>query len=337
MKAADAGGESALGALQSDAGYRAHFMDAVFWLPYVQQVCQREGLTDNPDVGTGLAGTFPTFLVNKRWVIKFFGTNFGGDLAFQSELGANTLISTVQGFPAPALLHVGQLFPNPTDWPWPYLVFEFVTGVSVGEVFEQVGRADKRLMAAWLARVTLQLHKIQPPENSVHPQARAAYSALLRDRYPRCKQIQQDRGTLPAHLVEQIDAWLPSLAELLEPAGGLCLIHADLTTDHVLGELEANSWTSRHLIDFGDAMIGDFHYELIALHLDLFRGDSSLLGHYLDVYGLDDTIRERLPKRAMALALLHQFDVLTPLATHMPGVSDVDSLDDLTASIWGGA
>jgi hygromycin-B 7''-O-kinase len=39
------------------------------------------------------------------------------------------------------------------------------------------------------------------------------------------------------------------------------------------------------LIDFGDAMVGDLHYELAALHLDLFDCDKRLLRQFLDHYG----------------------------------------------------
>ena len=323
--------------LHTEAGYRRHFMDVDFWRPYVQLVFEREGLVDAPTVDAGLPGTSPTFQVNGRWVIKFFGREFEGDLSYQTELALNRLTTAAPDIPTPALLGSGLLFPQAIDWPWPYLIMEYISGVSIGEVYEQVSFSDRLGVAEWLGRLTRQLHRlhtVSPEGNSLSLPVRNSYFNLLRDRHWRCTDIHRRAAILPPHLIDQIDAYLLPRDQLLDPAHLTCLIHADLTADHVLGQLSAGRWESQHLIDFGDAMLGDFHYELIALHLDLFRCDKRLLKAYLDAYGLDAEMHRQLSHRAMSLTLLHRFDVLAPFPERFPAAFQVESLTALESLLW---
>jgi hypothetical protein len=81
-------------------------------------------------------------------------------------------------------------------------------------------------------------------------------------------------------------------------------------------------------------MIGNFYYELVALHLDLFHGEKRLLAAYLDAYGLDEQARRKLPIRAMKMALLHRFDVLGPVFEREPRLRQVSTLDQLAGMLW---
>jgi aminoglycoside/choline kinase family phosphotransferase len=107
-------------------------------------------------------------------------------------------------------------------------------------------------------------------------------------------------------------------------------VHADLNQDHVLGVWEAQHWQPCGVIDFGDALVGDPTYELVALHLGLFRGDKRLLQAFLAAYG-DAELGRGLPTRAMAMTLLHEFDLLDVLE---PEVFMVETLEELASRIW---
>jgi hygromycin-B 7''-O-kinase len=139
---------------------------------------------------------------------------------------------------------------------------------------------------------------------------------------------------LPDNLVAQIRPFLLPLDELIDQNLTPHLIHADLTKDHILGELNADRWVTNAIIDFGDAMLGDFTYELIALHLDLFDCDKRLLDAYLHAYGLDEKTCQMLPIRAMNLTLLHRFDVLKPICQRFPRVKSVTTLEQLADLLW---
>ncbi len=79
-------------------------------------------------------------------------------------------------------------------------------------------------------------------------------------------------------------------------------------------------------------MTGGLLYELAALHMHLFRGENALLRAFLDEYGLDAASRAGLPAQAMAVALLHRFNVFSAVP---PERLRAASLSELAARLWG--
>ena len=326
--------ENSLEQLNSLDGYRRYFMDASYWQPYVRRVYNRHAMTPCRTIRSGLPGTYPTFVVDERWVIKFFGRLFDGALAFETELQANQLLAPGCPIPIPALIASGYLFEDPSDWPWPYLIFEFMPGVSIGQVYEQVTFDDKLMLAQHLGQVTRRLHQVPITGTAVFQPTWDAYFNLLQEQCTHCRHTHRTWKTLPDHLIEQLDTFLLPPDALIDRGVTPHLIHADLTRDHILGQLDDGSWTTLGIIDFGDAMVGNVFYELIALHLDLFRCDKRLLSVYLDAYGFDEPSRPMLPTRAMSLALLHRFDVFVGLFESYPRAGEVSTLDQLAALLW---
>ena len=53
--------------------YRRLFTDAAFWTPFVREVCLRHGLMPCENVRVGIPGSMPAFIVEDRWLVKFFG------------------------------------------------------------------------------------------------------------------------------------------------------------------------------------------------------------------------------------------------------------------------
>ena len=120
--------------------------------------------------------------------------------------------------------------------------------------------------------------------------------------------------------------------EIIDPSLPPTLIHADITRDHILGQIQKGHWQTQALIDFGDAMIGDIFYELAALHLDVFQRDRRLLRPFLDSYGLSDQQKVDFPHKAMSVALLHQFNIFHDLQDWIFEVPE--SLEVLAEQLW---
>lgn len=320
--------------LETIEGYRRYFMDLASWRPHVQTVCRRhDGLTGR-EVRPGLAGTYPTFIVDDRWVVKFYGRLFDGALGFETERDVGALLASTPEIPAPAILASGDLCPGSSAWPWPYLIFEFIPGVSIGEVYEQVSLDDKLALARYLGEVTGRLHRLPVAGSTVFRPSWDTYLDLLRAQRARCAATHRGWGTLPEPLIEQIESYALPAEALVDPDTPPYLIHADLTRDHILGRLCGGRWTTSAIIDFGDAMVGNLYYELSALHLDLFGCDKRLLRAYLDAYGVDERTRQGLPARAMSAALLHRFGVLSGAFESRPDARGAETLDDLATLLW---
>jgi hygromycin-B 7''-O-kinase len=327
--------------LENIEGYRQAFTDGRAWRPYVRQVCQRHGLLPARKIRCGVPGSFPTFIVDERWVVKFFGRLFEGALDYQVELEASRLLSPY-ALPVPAILAEGNLFESLNGWNWPYLVFEFVPGVSIGKVYEQVSFDDKLQLAGWMGELTRRLHQVPLVGSTIFQPAWDEFFDLLRTQRAAYQAVFQAGHTghagppMPPHLVDQIDRFLLPAELLVEDSAAPHLIHADLTADHILGLLQNGQWHSAALIDFGDAMTGSLYYELVALHLDLFRCDKRLLRAYLDAYGLDEASRRQLPAKAMTLTLLHRFNTycMEGVFRRDPQTLKLATLEEMADRIW---
>ncbi len=326
--------------------YSQHFTDIGLWSPYVRQVCARHNLFPCQVVRMGIPGTFPTFIIEDRFVVKFYGQLFDGYHSFLVEKVVNQLVNSSENIPVPELINSGFLFDQRSTWPWPYLIFTFLPGTSIGEIFPQIVFEDKLKLADDLGRWIRRLHEIDlpflpdpllpNPLSSIleSPLPFLPYRTFLKKRRKRCVNDHRQWGTLPDRLVDQINDWLPLVDALIPPGKDAYLIHADLTKDHIFGSLQNGHWVTSGIIDLGDAMLGDIYYELVALHLDLFAYDRLLLSAFLEAYGIDDWLRQDFHRKAMACTLLHRFNVLANLTKVYPEWQSLSNLNELAELIW---
>jgi hygromycin-B 7''-O-kinase len=311
--------------------YVGLFADAAFWRPVVTEICRRHSLAPCETIYAGHPGTYPTFIVEDRWVVKLFGRLFNGAAAYETECEVARILGHAPSLP---MLLIADSLHNGCDWPWPYLIYKYLPGIAIGEVYERVRPDDRLALARWVGEIVRRVHAAPLDDSQLFPPTWVAYLARLREQREGCAARHAGWGNLPPHLIGQIDAYLPPVETLIERPRPH-LIHADLTDDHILGCWENGRWTTSGLIDFGDAMVGELGYELAALQLDLFRGDRAMLAAFLDAYGLDAAARADLPRRALCCALLHRFNVFDGLAEILSGLNDIATLDELAAHLWG--
>ncbi len=308
-------------------------MDPVLWGLYIEYACRQCGLVGS-EIHPGLAGTFPTFIVAERWAVKLFGRLFDGATTYITELEAASLLQAEPSIPSAAIVAHGQLFDGASIWSWPYLVFEFIPGSSIGEVYGHISLANKITFATQFAEIIRRIHSLPLSGSPVFKPDWQGFSGFAARQSKTCSQIHRARGVLSTHLVNQIDAYLPPVEELVNVSVVPHLIHADLTRDHVLGRIEDGSWHTLGLIDFGDAMVGNLAYELVALHLDLFNCDKRLLRVFLDAYGLSHQEISAMVKPAMAMTLLYPFDILEWAARAFPQINHMENLEQVAAWSW---
>jgi hygromycin-B 7''-O-kinase len=313
---------SPLARLDTLEGYRKSFMDAVLWRPYLEQICREYDWSCNW-VRTGVAGTFPTFIVDEQRVIKFFGRLFGGERCWRVEQEAARLLADNPAIPVVRLTDSGVLAEEPG---WMYLAFEYVPGVSIGQVYTSIPFEEKLSLADWLGDWLPQMHRIGVPDATTLP---CLSEQLARDwfnsRWP------EEQVRWPAHLAGQVQAYLSANGTFFQ-GGHERFIHSDLTQDHFLGQFQTGHWETLAVIDLGDAMLGNLYYELAALQLDLFNCDKRLLRRFLDAYGMPAD--KYFVRKAMVTSLLHQFDVYVPLFAWKPELQEVHTLDELAERIW---
>lgn len=314
--------------------YALHFTDVDYWRPYVEAVCARHDLGPGSQIQAGLPGTFPVFLIDERYVVKFFGDLFDGPWCYAVESDCYALLASRPEFLAPRLLGHGSLFPEAAAWQWPYLISTLVPGTSLGTVREQVSGDDIEALVRTLGPLVRQLHTLPMRDTCALVPTWERFAAGLRERHAACAANQRDWQALPEHLIDQIDAYLPPIEMLVDRRTAPLLLHSDLNEDHVLGVFAGGHWKLTGIIDFGDAMAGDWLYELIALHIGLWHCDKRLLRVFLETYGVGLERHEHFALRALSYTLLHEFAVLRQVFEEFPAAATLDSLEELAARLW---
>jgi hygromycin-B 7''-O-kinase len=291
--------------------------DVEFWQPYIAEILKRHRLTDAGErPAAGFNPTYPIFLCGDV-VVKLFGYSRSWRSSHACERAAYALLATDCDIAAPRLLAEGKLYDD-VDASWPYLVTTRMSGISWRNA--QLSIEQKLSLAAELGRQVRRVHALRPVRIAAHAEWSATNVAAA-----------AGRSSLPPHLIAQIEDYLARLAPFDE-----VFCHGDLVADHVFVE-------NGHLvgiIDWGDAMVTDRHYELIQPYRDMFGCDKALLRVFLQAseWPLDkDFARQALGlalhRQAVGLAQHHTMDVFEPIAALFP-LQDIRTLDELATVLF---
>lgn len=297
--------------------YISRVGDVGYWWPYVAEILERHDLTGaGREPVAGFNATYPTFLVGDV-VVKLFGYARSWREGHAAERAAHALVATDPEIAAPSLLGEGRLHED-VDAPWPYLITTRMSGVALQDA--EPSREQLLSFAADLGRQVRRVHALRPSGVAMDedwPALNVARAA--------------ERSSLPPHLIAQIDGYLTRLGPF-----DRVFVHGDLVAMHAF--VENGRLTG--IIDWGDAMVTDRHYELIQVYRDMFDCDKALFRVFLEA--CDWPVGPDLPQQAMGHALRRQAmmlvqhpsgDVFMPIAEKFP-LQDIETLDDLATELF---
>ncbi|MGF1472524.1 MAG: phosphotransferase family protein [Rubrobacteraceae bacterium] len=291
--------------------------DVGFWWPYVVEILQRHDLSDTGrEPMAGFNATYTTFLYGDI-VVKLFGYAGSWHKSHAAERAAHVLIATDPEIAAPSLLGGGRLYED-VRAPWPYLITTRMPGTASWRV--ELSTKQRLSVAAELGRQVRRVHALRPLGVPTDDFWRALDMTAA-----------AEHSSLPPHLISQIDDYLVQHDPL-----DRVLVHGDLIANHVF----VDNGRFAGIIDWGDAIVIDRHYELIQLHRDMFDCDKTLLRIFLEASNWP--VGKDFSRKAMALALHrqaiglvqhHTMDVFEPIAARLP-LQDIATLDDLATELF---
>jgi hypothetical protein len=259
------------------AAFVARRGDVAWWRPHVAHVLARHGYDTRPPLHAGAGATFPTFLSGDV-VVKFFGFRRRWRTSFDAESAIHARLADDPAIMAPRTLAAGTLEGDA----WRYRVTTRMGGVPWADA--RLDDRDRHRIAAALGGQVARLQRLRGDGLARHEDwPRAQMAAALA------------RSSLPRHLVHAVGDFLAASGSFER-----VVVHGDLMPRHVFvdrGRLVG-------IIDWGDAIVTDRHYELAELHLDLFDGDAALLGTFLDA--ADWPTGPDFARKALATALQRQ-------------------------------
>ena len=323
----------------SDNEYLSRLADVEYWRPFVGAVLERNSLAGaGREPVAGVGGSCPAFLCGDV-VVKLFGHTRAWREGYRAERAAHVLIAGDAGISAPTLIADGRLFIG-SESSWPYLITRRIHGLDW--TVSTLSDSQKADIAVDLGRQIRRVH-------ALHPWGGVATQA---DWPVRNVAEAAARSSLPPHLARQAEEFVARIGLLDNPnmyksdrsAGsvrdkpeGLVFVPGDLFPRHIL--VEHGRLTG--IIDWGDAMVTDRHYELAKLFLDTFHCDKKLLRTFLDASNWP--VGKDFARRALALALCRQAiglsqhltnDTFFKLSQLFP-LKDIRTLDDLATEVFG--
>jgi hygromycin-B 7''-O-kinase len=317
--------------------YATYFTSIDYWQPYVEAICERHDIAPITRIQAGKAGSNPVFIVNERFVVKLYTSLFGGAESVLKEIDLYELFAHTSQLPVPRLITQGSLFPQSEEgWSWPYIITTFIPGVPYGEVREQVPFEDKLSLASYLGTFLHTFHRLPLERSTYFKRSWEPFVDFLEEQRKNCVHNQSQWNALPQLLIEQIDDYLPPLSTMIDRNSEPLLLDCDLFEDHVLGNLEKDHWHTNGIIDFGDARVGGWLYEISVIHIGLFHCDKRLLRAFLTGYGIDISKmkQEEFILEAMSFTLLHEYDLFIQVFRDYPAAKEVETLDELATLIW---
>ncbi|MFB5663475.1 phosphotransferase family protein [Alteribacillus sp. HJP-4] len=308
----------ALSSFNTDSDYSMLLHDENFWNFFVEKILKHHGLSGR-EIIAGIGGTFPAFICGDV-VVKLFGYVRAWRESFASERAAHKLLATDSEIAAPRLIAEGELFCGAEE-SWPCLITTRMPGVNWKD--DALSEAERIQITADLGRQLRRVHQLQPSPDIA---ALAHWQNLN-------VSAAAKQSSLPPHLADQIDDFLGTL-DSFEPA----FVHSDIVGLHVF----VDKGRLAGIIDWGDAMVNDRHYEIIQIYRDLFDCNKELLKIFLEASSWQ--IGSNFPKQALGLAFYRQaigltrhltIDVFEPISKQFP-LRDIASLDELAEELFGG-
>lgn len=283
--------------------------DPARWIGVVAALGARH--THAPAVPAG-AGTVLVALLGTALVLKLYPPFLRDHFAFE-----RALLGHLQGrlsVPTP------QLVDSAEHAGWPYLVMTQLPGTPLDRVWPALPQAERCAVLRSIGRVAAEVHALPlGPMQALAPR----WADFLQGQRARCHGRQQRTG-LPAHLLAQLDAFLPGPV----PAGPDVILTGEYTPFNLLHQGGALS----AMFDFGDGLVGPRAYDWLGPLCFLAAGDAARIDAFFDGYHgrpFDRSQRNAL----LRLLLLHRYSHLQA-QLDVPGWQAAPDFPALAALVW---
>ena len=297
----------------SNAEYINHKANVALWQPFIKSVLKRHKLMHHfTTIIPGFNSTNPVFICNDI-VIKFFGHRPNWQTTYNNELAIYKHLTCNPNICAPTYIISDQLDNNKKNC-WPYIISSKITGKTW--LNSTLTKQQQQTIVSELGKQLHYLHNL-PVDDSL-PSDQSWPTLDL--------ETAAQHSSLPQHLINQINPFISKLDRFdrVLTNGDIVSMHVFINNDHLSG-----------IIDWGDAVVTDRHYDIGKLVLSLFPGNKSLLNTLLKTSNWP--IKQNFPKQTLGLALYrqavgltqhHSFDIFYQLSDIFP-MNQAKSLDEL--------
>lgn len=280
------------------------------WSVYLQEIARRHGLLGELEwfgSGTHVTGAFGDVVVK---LFLPFWRDFGVEVGVLERLeGGAAKVGGVGRLPVqtPTLLGEGQLVKG-----WSYALLTKLPGTLLSEARQSVDAQTRHTLLREAGAALFALHQT-PNVETLGGLPVPEWSAYIQGQRQAAIERQRDWG-LPRHLLDTLSGVLDALKPLHLGGFQRRLLHGDFTARQCLTD-------GQHLtglIDFGDALLGHYEYDLAGAAAFMTHGQRDDLRALLTGYGFPTSaLTPALGQRLLGWLLLHHHgDIAWLLRTH---------------------
>ncbi|KTC82988.1 aminoglycoside phosphotransferase family protein [Legionella brunensis] len=269
-------------------------------------------------------GTNIVFSYDDSLVIKLFPP-FHQD-QFESERLVLKALEGKLSVKTPALKYEGKIAG------WPYIIMTQLEGTLLETLWHTLDHNNKLIIMRELGLLIRDVHSLSTQGlESID----CNWKMFIENQITCCIKNHRVKNLSPT-LLQQIPSYIETVSEILLEIEKPVILTGEYTPMNFLVTNVEGVWHISGLIDFGDAMLGHYKYDLLGPGAFLIQGDKELLKAFLSAYGfLPNELNAELSHQLTALMLLHKYSNLEFQVRIADWKSKVSSLKELEHLVWG--
>lgn len=215
---------------------------------------------------------------------------------------------------------------------WPYIIMTQLGETLLETLWHTLNHDNKLVIIRELGSLIREVHSL-----SINGLAAidCHWPKFIENQIKHCVAHHQTKKLSPV-LLAQIPAYIEMVGKSLLKIEKPVLLTGEYTPMNFLVTNIKGIWHIAGLIDFGDAMLGSYQYDLLGPGAFLIQGDKELLKAFLSAYGyLPSELNSELSHQLTALMLLHKYSNLEVQVRIAGWQNQISSLQELEQLVWG--
>jgi hygromycin-B 7''-O-kinase len=295
------------------------------WTPAVHELLAAHQLPLGPlryfEDGSNLLAS-----VGDRWIVKIFPPFHRHQ--WESEFRVLEHLQGKLSFPIPTLIASGERADG-----WPFVIISLLQGQTLEHTWAETAKPDRLRILHHIGQWMAEVHQVPLGQLADLP---PAWEGFLEAQLAGCL-ARHTRLKAPEWLQRQLPEYLMANRQQVTTAFEPVLLTGEYTPFNLMGESNAQGHRLTGMIDFGDAMVGPAHYDLLGPAAFLCEGDRDSFHALLQGYGLSASqLGGGLRTRLMMLLLLHRYSNLGAQVRIDGWASRADSIDGLATLLFPG-
>jgi hygromycin-B 7''-O-kinase len=272
--------------------------DASQWLPVAIDIARSHSLScADPRVFS--IGTNLVVALDRRLVLKIFPPTLRHQ--FESERASLARLHGRLSISVPEIVFEGERSG------WPYLVMTRMNGVNGKEAWTRLSEDQRESVLAQVGEIIAEVQCVPVGDLSrLQPQ----WEQFVRGQIEGCRERHERLG-LPQKYLDGLDHLLRDAATLIPVDAAPVILTGEYNPENIFLQEQSGRWRLAALIDFGDVMTGWGEYDLLGPSTFGAAGRPGRVRSLLRGFGYSEAnLDVALPRRLMALLLLHRFSNL---------------------------